>query len=39
MVYVVMDGGQVRSLREEKRMSQRHSSRNPRASLRRRLRT
>jgi hypothetical protein len=38
-VYLVMDGEQVRSLREEKRMSQRHSSRKPRASLRRHLRT
>jgi hypothetical protein len=39
MVYLVMGGEQVRSLCEEKGMSQRHSSRKPRASLRRRLRT
>ena len=39
MAYLVIDGEQVRSLREEKGMSQRHSSRKPRASLRSRLRT
>ena len=39
MAYLVIDGEQVRSLREEKGMSQRHSSRKPRASLGRRLRT
>jgi hypothetical protein len=38
-VYLVMDGEQVRSLREEKGISQRHSSGKPRVSLRRRLRT
>jgi hypothetical protein len=39
MVYLVIDGEQVQSLREERGISQRHSSRKPRASLRRRLRT
>ncbi len=39
MVYLVMGGEQVRSLREEKEISQRHNSRKPRVSLRRRLRT
>jgi hypothetical protein len=38
-VYLVKGGEQVRSLRDEKGTSQRHSSRKPRASLRRRLRT